>query len=302
MATEKTLPKGVTAYSEAEEMPEDKSGEDGDDQRTSKDRPNAEMIVKGAKATQQLWSTKATVASVVVPFCHTLRYGARGSDVRAVQRALIKAQVRKKEPTGRYLGATVLNVKTFQKRAGLKADGIYGEDTHKKLIQYFDAWGAHLYRTACADWKEDQIEVRMRAKIKSAALYGYEMRSKIRYTQSGLRMEGVREKIRPPDVPTWEDCSSFVTWLYWLAGAPDPNGLNYNGYGFTGTQIQHGHEVSRSAAKDGDLVFYGRSDAAISHVAVIVTASNVVSHGSDPGPNYLGIDYRSDRQQIRSYL
>ena len=73
-------------------------------------------------------------------------------------------------------------------------------------------------------------------------------------------MEGVRDKVQPPDVPSYEDCSSFATWCYWTADAPDPNGLGYNGSGYTGTQVQHGHQVdvSRHRVGPGDTLQAGQ--------------------------------------------
>lgn len=63
----------------------------------------------------------------------------------------------------------------------------------------------------------------------NTAMYGYTKRGSIHYTQGWLRMEGVKNKLKPPAYPHWEDCSSFATWCYWVAGLKDPNGLGYNG-------------------------------------------------------------------------
>lgn len=52
---------------------------------------------------------------------------------------------------------------------------------------------------------------------------------------------------------------------------------------------------------DPDLVFYGSSRSSISHVAIYVGGGNVVSHGSDP-VRHCSMNYRSDLQEIRSYL
>ena len=105
-------------------------------------------------------------------------------------------------------------------------------------------------------------------------------------------------------MPPYEDCSSFVTWLYWVAGVPDPNGRGYDGYGYTGTQIGRGKEVSVGAK--ADLVFYGPSRSVITHVAVIVEGgedAKVVSHGTEACPcGPIPIDYRPDRRMIRRYI
>ena len=138
-----------------------------------------------------------------------------------------------------------------------------------------------------------------RHRIVATAFVGYKNKEALHYTQDARRMEGVRGGIRPPRHPAWEDCSSFATWCYWAAGAVDPNGLGYNGFGYTGTQVQHGKTTN--SPRPGDLVFYGGGSVP-SHVAVYVGNGKVVSHGSEPGPYLLPIDYRSDRSQVRSYV
>jgi len=116
------------------------------------------------------------------------------------------------------------------------------------------------------------------------------------YTQGADRMQGVREKIRPPDWPKHADCSSLATWVYWVSEYPDPNGLGYNGTGYTGTLDDHGHRVSEVQAKRGDLVFYSNPD----HVAVYVGNGRVVGFGHQGGPDNTDMDYR-DVTQIRHY-
>lgn len=44
------------------------------------------------------------------------------------------------------------------------------------------------------------------------------------------------------------DCSESVTLLCKLAGLADPNGTNFNGYGFTGTMLKHLPHYSRAAS------------------------------------------------------
>lgn len=79
-----------------------------------------------------------------------------------------------------------------------------------------------------------------------------------------VRMQIVRQRLRLPPLLRFifEDCSSSVTGLYWLAGLPDPNGRGYDGYGYTGTLASHGRVVWRlgqplSQLRPGDLIFYG---------------------------------------------
>jgi peptidoglycan hydrolase-like protein with peptidoglycan-binding domain len=239
--------------------------------------------------------------SLWVPYTRELHQGHKGKDVVAVQRALKKVGVRKKNATGSYGKGTVLNVKNYQKREGIKVDGVYGRDTHLHMMRDkgFDQYGAMLMQEAA----NSQKEVGVRSRLKVGAMWGYTNRGSIHYTQGPLRMYGVRNKIRIPGIPIWEDCSSFVTWVYWQAGARDPNGLAYSGFGFTGTQIENGTRLrSILEAQVGDLLFYGPSSSVITHVTIFVGDGRVVSHGSESGPNFGPYGYRSDFRFAISYL
>lgn len=105
-------------------------------------------------------------------------------------------------------------------------------------------------------------------------------------------------------LPFTTDCSGFVTLCYRLAGAKDPNGLSYNGEGYTGTLLDHGESIPLWQAKPGDLVIWGSFPG--HHVAVIVDFSNpsdpqLVSHGNESGPNYISLAVETAAQR-RSYV
>ncbi|HVH52092.1 MAG TPA: hypothetical protein VM690_08090, partial [Gaiellaceae bacterium] len=51
-------------------------------------------------------------------------------------------------------------------------------------------------------------------------------------------------------LPITTDCSGFVTLCYFLAGAPDPNGREYDGEGWTGTLLRHMTHVEEPRAAD----------------------------------------------------
>jgi hypothetical protein len=234
---------------------------------------------------------------MMIPLPRMLQFGHRGRDVLAVQRGLVAARVRDRAPTARYGHATVRQVQAFQRRERLETDGIYGSITH-------DALGPVLRRDAYAVWLFEHPrpaartgrEAHARRRIAAAALLGHRNRDAMHYTQGARRMEGVTERIDPPRFPRFADCSSYATWCYWAAGAPDPNGRGYDGLGYTGTQIENGRLVT--APEVGDLVFYG---APVGHVAVFVGDGMVVSHGSEPGPYLLPTAYRTP-VQIRDYI
>src|SRR3954452_3530795 len=95
----------------------------------------------------------------------------------------------------------------------------------------------------------------VRAQIVKAALAGAQPAAKVEYAFTARQspMQGILDKVRLPHVPRSANSSSFATWCYWQAGAPDPNG---NGYRDAGSDylIQNGLQVSQ--ARPGDLVIY----------------------------------------------
>ena len=67
-------------------------------------------------------------------------------------------------------------------------------------------------------------EDEMRETIVDTAMLGASKAGQIQL-HAGRAAHGRRQRrIRPPSVPSYEDCSSFATWCYWTANAPDPNG------------------------------------------------------------------------------
>lgn len=239
---------------------------------------------------------------MAVAFRRVVKRGSKGNDAFAIKRALKrKGFGRRLTLTGprRYLFGSMAEyrLKQFQKKYGVRADGVYGKTTHGKFVNSnaFDTYGKWLMAHAPVPTTSNKRSI-----IVATALFGARNRYSIHYTQSRARMYGVRNKIRPPRIPYYEDCSSFATWCYWVAGAPDPNGLDYNGYGFTGTQISHGRRVS--SPRPGDLIFYGRDwRGNPTHVAIYIGGGKVVSHGGESGPVVSYYKYRPINQ-IRSYL
>ena len=114
----------------------------------------------------------------------------------------------------------------------------------------------------------------------------------------------------PEHVPHYLDCSSSVTTIYEAAGFNDPNGLNYSGWGYTGTLVSHGRRVSRTNIQPCDLVFYGNASprpgfpaGSPTHVGMVMDRKGAIfTFGSDPGPSFRRIDYRSDFHSVRRYI
>jgi hypothetical protein len=238
----------------------------------------------------------------VLPYPGPIKVGSRGPAQLAVKRALWRAGYWKPPKGGfsRVFGPFAWRVlKRFQADHERIPNGVYTRWTHQNLAKHFDDYGAYLLAQAVISPGQKK-----RSKVAAAGLLAYQKRDQMLYTQGGMRMHWLREKIRPPRVPRWSDCSSFATWLYWQAGATDPNGRGYDGYGYTGTLAQNGRRIFLSDSRPGDLVFYGR----FPHTHVTVVVSNkqgrvrCVSMGSSAGPYLVDARYRGDLNQVRSYL
>ena len=120
----------------------------------------------------------------------------------------------------------------------------------------------------------------VRAQIVKAALAGVKQSSKLQYASVAReeRMQGIIDKVRLPHVPRSANSSSFATWCYWQAGAPDPNGNDYRDAG-SDWLLQNGHQVRN--ARPGDLVIYSidtSSNQVIGRLtAVVVERGRVVT-------------------------
>lgn len=85
------------------------------------------------------------------------------------------------------------------------------------------------------------------------------------------------------------DCSGSTAAIYKAAGAPDPTGESYNGYGNTDTILATLRPIKRNDARRGDLVlFHVGADGR--HVAVLLESPRwhldpwMESHGGEYGP------------------
>lgn len=233
----------------------------------------------------------ATFKYPYVPLIRSLHLGLKGRDVTAVQLALRQAGMRKRNPTGRYGVSTKKEVGEFKKHAGVHELG-YDDHTHKALWPHFGPVAHRIYH----DLYVEKHQLTTVQKVVKAAMFGYDNRGVIHYTQDIRRMQDFAP---PPNVPNYTDCSGFVTWCYKSGGASDPNGFGYNGYGFTGTLLMHGHQVPLGSIIAGDLVFYGHP---VSHVAIAVSSGRVVSHGNESGPELVAEYYWSAINCARRYI
>lgn len=87
----------------------------------------------------------------------------------------------------------------------------------------------------------------------------------------------------PDKLPLYTDCSGSVTDGYAWAHAPDPNGENYNGQGYTGTILNHCKHITRSELKPGDPIVFGSYPG--EHVVGYLGDNKVMSHGHEGQPD-----------------
>ncbi len=111
-------------------------------------------------------------------------------------------------------------------------------------------------------------------------------------------------EVRPIPRPPWRtnqsittDCSGFVTIMAEWSRMPDPNGLNYDGSGFTGTMLSHLPHIPFSETWRGDLCVFGAGTG--THVVVLAIGGvresdpYVYSHGFQGGPIKLRLSQES---------
>jgi cell wall-associated NlpC family hydrolase len=118
----------------------------------------------------------------------------------------------------------------------------------------------------------------VRAEIVAAARWGIHNEPRIHYAPE-------RPMPLTRTLPLSTDCSGFVTLCYWLAGAPDPNGLGYDGQGYTGTLLRAMQSVAQDWIGPGDLVVWGAYPG--HHVALVLEPGDdplLCSHGQERGP------------------
>jgi hypothetical protein len=255
---------------------------------------------------------------VRAPYPGHLKLGSTGEPVVLMKRALRAAGLLpgKGKPTG-FLGPFAVRalrklgkahtlpalakpgVVKHGTRGGLHVfdtTGAYGPRAHVKLANYYDDYGAQRLRA--------YARLRQVQSVAAAGLAAMNliitMRGLIHYTQSARRMSGVRYRLMPPHFGTTEDCSSEVTWVAWVMDQvarrfggryPDPNGLDYNGQGYTGTIAGNGIPVQPAAGPPVfTAVLYGWFP--FHHVVRKMTMEMAMSMGQEADPRMVSIFYR----------
>lgn len=231
----------------------------------------------------------------------TLFAGDSGPDVQALQQGLRKALRDKAVNNGKghYGSLTVRDVATFKRAWTSESDGhVAGGLVWSHLEQYLGAAQRRLLKQAAALATAQMLETReqgIRKAIVAEAYWGLANNGLFIYAQvrpmpTSLRVREARDRV---------DCSTFVTLCYKAAGAIDPNGLGYNGQGYTGSQWGRGEAIA--SPQPGDVAFYGNMGNGIpSHEALVVDGGNVISDGHTPITKY-PLHYRGDYRGARHY-
>lgn len=128
---------------------------------------------------------------------------------------------------------------------------------------------------------------RIRQEMVSNCNWGVAHNADIHYPPHDLDARPMPINIPKYHLPFTTDCSGFVTIMAKWSGAPDPNGLGYNGQGYTGTLLQHLPHITKQESLPGDLVVFGPPPG--DHVVALVEPGTVadplvVSHGQESDP------------------
>lgn len=289
----------------------DDEEEPDEDNSVLADRPGHYLPAPDARARAAYGLTaRKPQARIVGPLRRELRARKTpfvGKDVQGYRRAMDRLMVRKGKQKWRR-GVVYSNVagplfyaklRRAQKLLGLPADGILGNATHRALAPYMDAYAIKLIQTAKLSASGPELA---RQKLRAQGLYLINERERVGYTMGPSRMSIVRRWLvigalfRYGDL--WEDCSSSVKGIFKLAGLPDPNGFGYgtparpNTYGFTGTMLRTGHEISprRDNLKIGDAFFAGAYP--YTHMWYYIGGGYAFSHGKPSDPRLVPYNYR----------
>lgn len=236
----------------------------------------------------------------MIKLAYSLSLGADGPLVIAAQGALRAWAIERRPkgepgtrgyaPTGHFKIGTVNQVKHFQKLHSIDQSGIIGKRTWDLLEPFLTKTGKKL---ALSEWLRIHPPLTVRDKVVQAALDGYAHRFQIKYVQM-RPYNWLHTGTKTAEQLYKEDCSSFAIWTYYVAGALDPGGYNFTGWGNTDSMLNHGVQVSQP--QPADFVFYDNPG----HVSIFIGDGLCVSNGHYPMskvvPNYRPI------RCIRSYL
>src|SRR5262252_2074000 len=212
-----------------------------------------------------------------------------GEDVKHAQKQLnnyLKDKAAHLEPDGIFGSQSGANCKLAKLHLGYptkQCKRTYGETLDRYLTKKLKPTPA-MRKRAARRKKLFAHHHNVRAAIVAHAKWGVQHAGEIHYAQS-RPMDGL---FHVHKLPLHTDCSGFATLCYKWAGARDPNGLGYNGQGYTGTLLNHMREIRRAQLRPGDLIVYGYFPG--EHVVIYIGGDMCVSQGSEPDPREFSLE------------
>jgi hypothetical protein len=209
---------------------------------------------------------------------------------RGLRRALGKAAANRL--TGGYGTYTIQDAARFKAQARLaNRDGhVFGANAWAHLDRYLRPADRELVARADATRARDDRDAAARRLIVAEAHWALANNGAFVYRQ----YRPMATSLRDPLAHNRTDCSAFVTLTFKAGDAPDPNGLDYHGYGYTGTLVQHGAWLALGVdPRPADLAMFGGTRTLPSHTAIVSEPGWVISFGHTPISRY-PLRYRGD--------
>lgn len=225
--------------------------------------------------------------------------GVKGPDVIAYKRTLVRLGFREQQENdqnrqhhklGFYGVKMVHEVAHFQRHRGLRATGNVNEQTFELLARHFDGYDKWLIKQERKRLLPEPWELVVGAWV-----------AMLRHAPFPY----IQIRPYPPELSLFysrgSDCSGTFEGAYHYAHleypsrVPDPSGFGFDGYGYTGTLLNHGSRVSTPAP--GDAAFYYWD---YHHVGGVLDHSGrVFSHGKPGDPHITSASYATE---FRRYL
>lgn len=212
---------------------------------------------------------------------HLANPSMKGPDVLALQTALHAAGLYKGALDSRYGASTAHSCEVAKFRLGYPKSQIHphhetADPSLTALLQ------GHAKLTAAQ-------KLRRRARLNVPTKEQARRAATVAYWNSLLLTKAAEihyGEVRPmramnalEELPITEDCSTVATKGAKAGGFTDPNGLFYNGQGYTGTMLAHSRRIAQHQVQPADLVvFVNPREPAGHHVCQIL---EIVGNGDD---------------------
>lgn len=236
------------------------------------------LVFSGAAQTAAGANPKLQAARAPVPFLGPFGYHVKGVAQCGPAVRLMEGALRNTKPPIRHTKAancvglaTARQIKVLQSRHSIPQTGIYGQRTHNALAPRYTKEQVGDLRFLA----DQRIRALRYQTIGIVTAHAKIFEKRMQYCDFGSLSSCSHRGVWPawPDVPHHTDCSGYVSWVYFQAGLPNPNG---SGVGTTKTLIYHGAPIPHNGPLHvGDLIFYGSN----THVAIYIGHGLVSSHG-----------------------